>query len=142
MGSMRNAVFAAAAFSFGLAACSGSSVPAGNQTTRFLELAGPPLTAPLAAGQSTTLSYREVVCHSSTDSRGNGEFNKRCDPPFTPQTILAGTINETLPWNSQCTVSAPRGASVTVTKTVVGTVNASCTINVSDPYTGASTSTQ
>lgn len=138
---MRQVVFAVAAFSFSLAACGGSSVPAGTQTSRFLELVGAPLTTPLAAGQSTTLSYREVVCHSNTDSRGNGEFNKRCDPAFTPQTILAGTANQALPWNSQCTVSATRGASVTVTKTVVGTVSASCTIDVSDPYTGASTST-
>ncbi len=125
------------ALSFALAGCSGSSVPAGTQTSRTLELVQPPLAVPLAAGQSATLSFREVVCHSNTDSRGNGEYNKQCDPAYTPQTVAATATNNPPPFSSQCTVLGSSGASITVTKTAVGTNNAWCTIDVVDPTTNA-----
>jgi hypothetical protein len=134
---MRHASLAAAVWTFALAACSGSSAPAGSQTSRELQLVQPPLATPLAAGQSTTLSFREVVCHFNTDSRGNGEHDKRCDAAYTPQSVTATAVNPPPPFTSQCTISSTSGASVTVTKTAMGTTNAWCTIDVRDPATNA-----
>ena len=138
---MRHAFIAVAGFSLVLASCSGSSVPAGSQTSRVLELVQPPLATPLAVGQSTILSFREVVCHSNTDSRGNGEFNKHCDAAYTPQSVTASAVNNQPPFNSQCTVST-NGASVTVTKTAMGTTSAWCTIDIRDPATNAAAEPQ
>jgi hypothetical protein len=134
---MRQALFAAVVLSFALAGCGGSSTPAGSQTSRELQLVQAPLATPLAAGQSTTLSFREIVCHFSTDSRGNGESNKTCDVAYTPQSVTATVVNAPPPYTSQCTISSTSGASVTVTKTAVGTTNAWCTIDVHDPATNA-----
>jgi hypothetical protein len=108
-----------------------------NSTIRELQLVQAPLATPLSAGQSATLSFREIVCHFNTESRGSSEFDKSCDAAYTPNTVAATAVDNAPPFSSQCTIAPSSGASVTVTKTLVGTTNARCTIDVRDPATNA-----
>ncbi len=124
-----------------LAGCSGGSsapgAPGASRMWRKLELAQPPPTAPLAAGQSVTMSFHEIVCHSIVNPSGQGEHDVHCDPAFTPQSINAIPIDNPRPYYSHCAVTSISGASMTVKKTDVGTNDPWCEIDIVDPATNA-----
>jgi hypothetical protein len=69
-----------------------------------------------------------------------GFFDWR-DAAYTPQSVTASAANNAAPFTSQCTVST-NGASVTVTKTAMGTTSVWCTIDARDPSTNAAASPQ